>query len=570
MHREIQPDEYGSIREKYGLRADDIPIRETKTLCPHDYRILDGVIFERDSKVYIRRICPEHGEIEEIYWSDASLYRKVLRYRAPPRRIRGTNTPLSEPCPFSCGLCPIHMNQTALANIVATNRCDLSCWYCFFYAEKAGFVYEPSIEEIVGMVRILRKQGPYTPSAVQITGGEPLLRDDIIDLVRAIRNEGIIHVQLNTNGLRIARMWWNNGKGEAVRFVSELRRAGVNTVYLSFDGVTPKSNPKNHWEIPFILDAFYEGGLTSVVFVPCVIPGVNTEELGDIIRTAALNMRVVRGVNFQPVSITGSVPREERKKIRITIPDVLRLIEKQTDGQIGREAWYPVPWTYGISRFIEEITEKNQIVMVNDPACGVATYVYPHIRKKNGKKIVDGYTPITDFVDVEALYDYFLEKAEYLAGTRGIRRKLRKIRVALSLMWNIGKFINYSRAPKELNIKKTIRSILFRHNYDALGKFHYKMLYLGMMHFMDLYNYDIGRVMRCNIHYLVPDGRLIPFCAFNVLSDIYRDKIQKQYSYSIEQWVKLKGEKSIGPEIKHKRDIDRIRRSMIYQEFYGA
>ena len=64
-----------------------------------------------------------------------------------------------------------------------------------------------------------------------------------------------------------------------------------------------------------------------------------------------------------------------------------------------------------------------------------------------------------------------------------------------------------------------------------------------MMHFMDLYNYDIDRVQRCCIHYAVPDGRIIPFCAFNVIPQVFRDKTQKEFSISPKEWEKKHNKK---------------------------
>ncbi|MCG2723178.1 MAG: hypothetical protein ABIF85_05880 [Nanoarchaeota archaeon] len=49
---------------------------------------------------------------------------------------------------------------------------------------------------------------------------------------------------------------------------------------------------------------------------------------------------------------------------------------------------------------------------------------------------------------------------------------------------------------------------------------------------MDSYNHDIDRVQRCVIHYAVPDGRIIPFCAFNVLPESYREQINKKFGIS--------------------------------------
>ena len=72
---------------------------------------------------------------------------------------------------------------------------------------------------------------------------------------------------------------------------------------------------------------------------------------------------------------------------------------------------------------------------------------------------------------------------------------------------------------------------------------HYVLLTTPLLFFQDKYNYDVERVRRSCIHYLVPDGRIIPFCAFNVIPEIYRDKIQKQYGVPIEEWERRTGRK---------------------------
>ena len=95
-----------------------------------------------------------------------------------------------------------------------------------------------------------------------------------------------------------------------------------------------------------------------------------------------------------------------------------------------------------------------------------------------------------------------------------------------------------------------------------------KTLFLGMMHFMDLYNYDVERVKRCNIVYLTPEPRIIPFCAFNTLSMIYRDKIQPKYGIPIEEYEKIKGRK-ISNEL-YKRDKEKLERGEIYKKFYSG
>lgn len=525
-------------------------VRYTRSVCPICYRLLLAVIFERDGEVLIRKECPEHGITEDVYWGDSELYHiKAERWDVLGRGVPYSNIDVKAPCPFTCGLCPIHLSHTALANLVVTNRCDLTCWYCFYYAEAAGYVYEPTLEQIEYMIEQYKKQG--VTMAVQITGGEPLIREDIVEIVELLKRKGVKHVQLNTQGIRFI-------KPDGPELARRLREAGVNTVYLSFDGVTPRTNPKNHWEIPFIFEAFRKAQMSSVVLVPTVIRNMNAHEVGDIIRFAAMNMDIVRGVNYQPISITGLAKRSEREALRITIPEVIKLIEEQTDGQISRYAWYPVPCTLTLSRFVEALTGKKQFEMSNHPACGMATYVYVEREKGMPKRFI----PITEFIDIEGLFEYMNEKTEELKSGSS------KYLVGTKLIFNLRKFIINEKVPKDLKIWSILYNILVRRNYDALGELHYKMLYLGMMHFMDLYNYDVARVMRCDIHYLSPDGRMIPFCAFNVLNDIYRDLIQEKYQVPLNKWVSLKGAKTIGEAIKYKRNIKELESHPLYRETY--
>jgi len=140
--------------------------------------------------------------------------------------------------------------------------------------------------------------------------------------------------------------------------------------------------------------------------------------------------------------------------------------------------------------------------------------------------------PITRFVDVEGLLEYLEEKAQELKSGRS------KYVVGAKLLYKLGSFIDKDKQPKWLSLPKIISNALLKHDYQALGAFHHKSLFIGMMHFQDLYNYDIERVKRCDIHYATPDGRIIPFCAFNVIPEWYRDKIQREYGMPVKEWEK--------------------------------
>jgi len=505
------------------LREGERLVAYTLSTCPHCYALVTAVLYEKEGKVYERKVCPEHGEFEELYFGDYTTYERFRKWQRDGKGIWTPNVPLTALCPYNCGLCPRHKSHTALLNIAVTNRCELRCWYCFFYAVKAGYVYEPSLNHIRFMLREARKTLPYPAIAVQITGGEPLLRDDIVDIVRIAREEGYHHIQVNTEGIRLAF-----DPDIAVK----LREAGTNVVYMSFDGVTPYTNPKNHWEIPYALDNLRKAKLGAVL-VPTVINGYNLHEVGAIIRFGVKHADIVRGVNMQPVSIVGRVPKKERDKLRVTIPDVLLEIEKQTDGQIRREDWYPVPTVVPISRFVEALRGKPQFELTTHFACGAATYLF---WDDDGELI-----PITRFVDVDGVMQLLDKAAEEIASGRN------KYIVTLGVLTKLGRYVDTSKAPKKFRSKRKFLSYIFnilvKHDYTSLGEFHYQTLFLGMMHFQDPYNYDVSRVQRCDVHYVMPDGRIVPFCTFNVFPELYRDRAQKFFSYEIEEWEKQTGKK---------------------------
>ena len=139
-----------------------------------------------------------------------------------------------ENCPSSCGLCNNHHSQTLLANIDLTNRCNLDCEFCFANARACGFVYEPDFDEIVKMLTLLRDQKPVPAPAVQFSGGEPTMRDDLAKIIRKAKEIGFPQVQIASNGVRLAK---------EPEYAQELKDAGLNTVYLHFDGVTPENKP---------------------------------------------------------------------------------------------------------------------------------------------------------------------------------------------------------------------------------------------------------------------------------------------------------------------------------------
>lgn len=494
-------------------------LKKTKSLCPECMEVIEAEVVEENGKVLIKKECQKHGKFEDVYWSDVELYKRFEKFAEIGDGVENPRTKEQRGCPFDCGICPNHKSHTVLGIIDVTNRCNLRCPICFANAAAAGYVYEPTFEQIKEMLKNLRANKPTPPPAVQLSGGEPTIRDDLPDIIRAAKEAGFWHVEVNTNGIRLA---------QDLDFVKQLREAGVSTLYLQFDGVTPEPTIKARGVdiLPLKFKAIEncrKAGLTSIVLVVTLVKGVNDNQLGDIIRFAAKNKDIVRCVNVQPVSFAGRISQEERKRWRITIPDFMKAVEQQTDGQIKASDFYPVPFTVPISRFTSAYSGREFVKFTCHEHCGAATYVF----------VEDGnIIPVTRFVDVEKLFR-LLDKyaAELKEGGFAAKAK-----ILAKMVKDVPGTIDVSKAPKGLNLPKIILKVLSTGSYSALMEFHERAILIACMHFFDGYNADLERLERCGIHYATPDGRIIPFCSYN---NIHRPEVERKFSIPLAEWQRL-------------------------------
>ncbi len=484
--------------------------KEIKSLCPECLSVIDASIFEENGKMMIEKTCSQHGIFKDVYWSSAAQYGRFDKYRHDGTGVNNPNTREGN-CPNACGLCPQHKTTTILANIDVTNRCNQRCLVCFANAASSGYLYEPTLEQIRGMMQMLRNEKPVPCPAVQFAGGEPTMRDDIAEIVKMAAGFGFTQIQMATNGLRLAK---------SIELCRDLSTAGLNTVYLQFDGVTekPYRTTRGYNALPHKLEAIQncrDAGLSSITLVPTLAKGVNDDQVGDIIRFAVLNMDTVKGINFQPVSFTGRIDKEERMKKRITIPDLLSLIEEQTFGEIKATDFYPVPFVVPVSGFATVQKGNVNIEFSVHPHCGTGTYVYV----ENGKM-----NPITRFIDVEGFMEHIQELT--LNGNKW-GKSIGKIKREASLVASMPRYIDTAGVPKSVNVSKFLTAVIRDGSSQAIKEFHRHTLFIGAMHFMDLYNMDIERVKRCGVHYATPDGRIIPFCTYNT---IHRAEVERKFA----------------------------------------
>ena len=295
----------------------------TKSVCPVCLRTIDAEkAVGDDGYIYLTKACPEHGSFETLIWEGGIV--DYLKWDSAPGggNAPDRTMPVKDGCPRDCGLCEEHESAGCCVLLELTKRCNLRCPVCFASAGEGSV--EPALSEISALYDMLMERGG--PFNIQLSGGEPTLRDDLPEIVRLGRSKGFSFFQLNTNGLRLA---------DEPGYAHMLREAGVSCAFLQFDGLRDSTYEALRGRALLdtklrAIDSCAAAGL-PVVLVPTLVPGINVSEIGEMLRFALSRAPQVRGVHFQPVSYFGRCELKE-PETRLTIPRILREIEAQTDG----------------------------------------------------------------------------------------------------------------------------------------------------------------------------------------------------------------------------------------------
>lgn len=174
----------------------------TESLCPRCLRRIAAERVAEGDDVYLCKRCPDHGEFKTVIWRGLESYESWGARCRTPARPPVCGSAVERGCPFDCGLCPDHRQHTCCVVLDVTERCNLACPVCFASAG-ASSKSDPTADEVVSWCRgLLELGGPFN---LHLSGGEPTVRPDLPVIIRRVRALGFTYIQLNTNGVRLAR-----------------------------------------------------------------------------------------------------------------------------------------------------------------------------------------------------------------------------------------------------------------------------------------------------------------------------------------------------------------------------
>jgi hypothetical protein len=457
------------------MDRDEVFVEYTKSVCPVCKIVVDAEVNLRAGKVYLRKRCPEHGRFEALVYGDAHAYMDAARFNKPGTLPLAFQTEVKEGCPLDCGLCPDHKQHACVAIIEVNTACNLDCPICF-----AGSGHQPDGYAIT-MAQCERMLDAYVaaegePEVVMFSGGEPTIHPRILDFIDAARARPIRNVVLNTNGIRIA---------SDRAFTRALADRGV-TLYFQFDGFDERTHRlirgKDLRERKRrALDACAEDGL-NVLLVAAIERGINEHEIGPVI-SYGITHPAVRGAVFQPVTHAGRHAEFDPLN-RLTNSDVIALACEQLPDWFRPADFFPVPCCF--------------------PSCRSITYA-----------ITDG----TDVVPVPRL----LDMADYLDYVSNRVLPDPQVREALEKLWSDSAFPGTAASQASLECAACGIDLP-----AALAGLAGSAFMIVMQDFQDPYTLNVRQLMKCCVEQLTPDGRIIPFCAYN--SAGYREQVRAQMS----------------------------------------
>lgn len=442
---------------------------QTQSLCEECLAVVPAKILFQNGNVYYQKRCVEHGVQKTLVSTDIAYYKRCKDYLKPGDMPAKFQTEIQRGCPHDCGLCPDHEQHSCLALFEIIDECNMQCPVCF--ANSAPGKGNPrSMADIDKMLDTLL-QSEQQPDLVQLSGGEPTLHPQLMDILRRLKASPIRHLMLNTNGIRIAR---------DMQFVEELAtlKPGFE-IYLQFDSLKAAAlqNIRGQDMRRIRQQALenLERHNISTTLVCVIRQGVNDDEIGEIIQFAR-QWRCVRGVTFQPVQDAGRNEGDQPAN-RITLSEIrTRIVE--ADNPFGDEDMIPLPCHPENISIGYGIKLGDEIVPV--------TGLLPR------EELLKGVDNTITFEKSAGLKDAFLKLFSLDACSEQTADNLQTMLCCLPRIESAGL------------------------TYDNVFR-------IVIMAFMDKYDFDLGSVKRSCTHFVEPNGKIYPFDTWNLF---YRAQVR--------------------------------------------
>jgi len=426
-------------------------INATKSLCPKCLKVIDARVIEKDNKVYINKVCHDHGHFETVHpWAD-QFYYKVME-----------------------GLFKNHLPKAQPDGLVInlTSECNQNCPFCFARANEYG-MKGPSLDEI------REKISGFSGSIIYLSGGEPTLRSDLFDIIREVKRLGYK-----------AALFSNGKKLRDIEFVNKLKESGIDLVILQFDTFNEHQCEMLRGErlVATKLKAIENLKQTRIpiyLFV-MLLKGVNTDQIEKLIRFTAQNSRFIKILNFNPVWEMGRVGEHEP----MNMSDIFVEVEKKS-GLGAKNFIDGTVFSYYIFTIYKKLTGKGGN---KHPWCEMRCYIISDMGK---------LTVLGQLINIK-MFNVYLKRINDRLDEDPNFNKLRLL-VYLPYHFLIWEFLTRKKFRQLIfHIVKCFLNSLFGERKPILMQLNMFSIIIGTFHTAS--NIDLNLVDTCNLYSDFPNG----------------------------------------------------------------
>lgn len=294
-------------------------------LCRQCRGIVPARVFFRQGQVWQESLCPTCEDEPALIASDQEWYlANVLKEMPDHSSLPGAHSP-ARGCPHDCGPCGWHASICQLPVISVTNVCNLGCPICFTY-NRADRVYHMSTAEMQRTVDwIVESSGPV--DLINITGGEPTLHPQILDILDCCRRPEIGRVTMNSNGIRLA---------EDVELCEQLAERNV-YVILSLNTFDSAVSQRLHGRDVVDTKLRAIENLTRagvrMTLLNVLVRNENEDAIGGILKLMQQSDNIL-SLTIQTMTYTGQGGGRFARAPHVPVDEAARIVCEQSDGQL--------------------------------------------------------------------------------------------------------------------------------------------------------------------------------------------------------------------------------------------
>ncbi len=305
--------------------------RANPGLCNQCQARVPSDFFRREGQLWIRKSCPDCGDTESLVSSDAEVWQEK---RDMWQYIDND----SSACSLHCDRCRVN-HKPNLVFVDVTNRCNMNCPICIATIRGMGFDFNPPLDYFERLFSVIGKMDPNP--MVELFGGEPTMREDLLDIIAIGRTHGI-RPRVVTNGIRLADE----------DYCRKLCEANVR-IRIAFDGRSPeiyeklRRSPGAYEKKMKAFENLKKHSRRKHAIVACAAKGINDKHLGDLIQFCHDNRDLISDLGIIPLTENWK-PGEFDAAVHTTMEDVEKMVMDTVPG--GQVEFIPAGLSYALRK----------------------------------------------------------------------------------------------------------------------------------------------------------------------------------------------------------------------------